>query len=326
MRMTSVILFLAAIPAFAADHWLRLSTPDFELYTTGSEKQGKDMLRHFEQVREFFLRASPVRSQGDFPLRIFLFNSVEAQFKPLPPERFHFRVFRPQPDVARDYIAVGNQAVDNFSSSIHEYMHLIVRHSGLKLPTWLNEGWADVYSTLRPMGKDFAVGDLLPDRMQSLAAEEWIDFRHSLRQSITVPQPTTKALVSASSMRRAGRWPTCFISPRNIKTTSVNSSWRSTTARARPKPVKSRSAARRACRFSGSPRLLRPQENLWNSVRGPRRKPRGSDCNRRFARLRRASRSRRSSCSRRQTRRCESGIREPRKGTGGSPGSRSIDR
>jgi tetratricopeptide (TPR) repeat protein len=55
-------------------------------------------------------------------------------------------------------------------------MHLIVRHSGLKLPTWLNEGWADVYSTLRPMGKETAVGDLLPDRMHSLATEQWLDF------------------------------------------------------------------------------------------------------------------------------------------------------
>ena len=57
MRRVPVVLFLAAIPALAADHWTRITTPDFELYTTASEKDGRDTIRHFEQVREFFLRA-----------------------------------------------------------------------------------------------------------------------------------------------------------------------------------------------------------------------------------------------------------------------------
>ncbi len=77
---------------------------------------------------------------------------------------------------ARDYIVLGNQALVNDSIAIHEYMHLIVKHSGLKIPIWLNEGWADVYSTLRPMGKDTAVGDLLDDRMNSLKADKWLSF------------------------------------------------------------------------------------------------------------------------------------------------------
>jgi tetratricopeptide (TPR) repeat protein len=70
----------------------------------------------------------------------------------------------------------GDRAVQDYKPSSHEYTHLIVRRSGLKLPLWLNEGWADVFSTLRPMGKDMAVGDLLPERMKSLANDTWMDF------------------------------------------------------------------------------------------------------------------------------------------------------
>jgi tetratricopeptide (TPR) repeat protein len=178
MRPACAILFLAAAflritPAFAADHWTRIATPDFELYTTTTEKDGRDTIRHFEQVREFFLRASPVRSLGDFPLRIFQFDT-EAQYKAFRPNEFTIAYFVATP--AREYIVMGDRASKDFGSAIHEYVHLIVRHSGLKLPTWLNEGWADVFSTLRPMGKDTAVGDLLPDRMQSLATEKWLDF------------------------------------------------------------------------------------------------------------------------------------------------------
>jgi len=178
MRRISTILLIAvialAIPqALAADTWTRITTPDFELYTTAGEKEGRDTIRHFEQVREFFLQASPLRNLGDFPLRIFQFDT-ESQYKPFRPNEFTIAYFVASP--AREYIVMGDRASKDFTSSIHEYVHLIIRHSGLKIPTWLNEGWADVFSTLRPMGKDTAVGDLLPERMQSLANEKWLDF------------------------------------------------------------------------------------------------------------------------------------------------------
>lgn len=173
MRRVLPMLFLATVPALAADHWLRLTAPDFELYTTAGEKQGSDTLRHFEKVREFFLQASPIRSASESPLRIFQFGT-EAQFQPFRPTGFSAAYFVATP--SRDYIVMGDKASEDYGPSIHEYMHLIVRHSGLKLPTWLSEGWADVFSTLRPMGKDTAVGDLLPDRMKSLNTEEWMDF------------------------------------------------------------------------------------------------------------------------------------------------------
>lgn len=173
MRRAVVIVFLAAIPALAADRWLRLTTGEFELNSTAGEKQARETLRHFEQVREFFLQASPVRSLGDAPLRIFQFTSA-AQYESFRPNSFASAYYVATP--AADYIVMSDRIANDFSPAIHEYMHLIVRHSGLKLPTWLNEGWADVFSTLRPMGKDAAVGDLLPDRMKSLTNDSWLDF------------------------------------------------------------------------------------------------------------------------------------------------------
>jgi tetratricopeptide (TPR) repeat protein len=185
MSRAFAILFLTVIPALAADRWVRMTTPDFELYTTASDKQGRETIRHFEQVREFFLRASPVRSLGDSPLRIFQFDT-DSQYKPFRPTESAVAYFVATP--AREYIVMGDRAANDLGPAIHEYVHLIVRHSGLKLPTWLNEGWADVYSTLRPMGRDTAVGDLLPDRMRSLATEQWLNF--DTLTSITTSSPT----------------------------------------------------------------------------------------------------------------------------------------
>jgi len=161
------------MPALAAERWTRIATPDFELYTTAGEKHGRDTIRHFEEVREFFLKASPVRGPADFPVRIVEFDTAE-QYAPFQPNAFTAAYFIAAPD--RDYIVMGDRASRNYSIAIHEYMHLIIRHSGLKLPLWLNEGWADVYSTLRPMGKETAVGDLLAGRMDILLREPWLSF------------------------------------------------------------------------------------------------------------------------------------------------------
>ncbi len=173
------ILFLvlyqiaAALPMLAADQWVRVKTPDFELYTTAGEKAGREVMQHFEQVRGFFLKASPVRTVSDFSVRIFVFRSLE-EYRPYSINGISNGMFAS--DAMGDYILMSSPSPADYPVAIHEYMHLIVRHSGLKLPTWLNEGWADLYSTMRPMGKETAVGDLPPARMTELDREPWLDF------------------------------------------------------------------------------------------------------------------------------------------------------
>jgi tetratricopeptide (TPR) repeat protein len=130
-------------------------------------------MQHFEQVRGFFQQASPVRSSADFPVRIVIFSSP-GQYRPYSMNSVSTAFFTS--DATRDYIVMSSMTPADFPVAIHEYMHLIVRHSGLKLPVWLNEGWADLYSTLRPMGKETAVGDLVPGRMQDLDRDKWLDF------------------------------------------------------------------------------------------------------------------------------------------------------
>jgi tetratricopeptide (TPR) repeat protein len=168
-----VLMALVAWPAAAAEEWTRLSVPSLDLYTTAGPKQGKELLLRLEQVRAFFLKASPVRKISEVPLRIIEFRNRD-EFQRFNPNQISAAYFANTP--ARDYIVLGPAAADDSAIAVHEYVHLIVKHSGLRLPVWLNEGWADVYSTLRPQGKETAVGDLLPARMQSLMKDQWMDF------------------------------------------------------------------------------------------------------------------------------------------------------
>ncbi|HYA16183.1 MAG TPA: hypothetical protein VEF06_01890 [Bryobacteraceae bacterium] len=173
MRRVFLLLVAASIPCFAAGEWVRLATPNFEIYTSAGEKKGRAAILHFEQVREFFLKASPVKNLSDVPVRLIDFGS-DAEYRRygLTAASVAYYV----PGAARDFIVMDEARLSDFGTATHEYFHLVVRHSGLRLPVWLNEGWADVYSSLRPMKGGAAIGDLIPGRVAELSNAKWLDF------------------------------------------------------------------------------------------------------------------------------------------------------
>jgi tetratricopeptide (TPR) repeat protein len=178
MRSTVLALLLVAtlpLPAAddaAKDRWTRLRTPEFELSTSAGEKTGKETLLQFDQVRGFFLRIWPEQSPREAPLRIVVFKTRE-QFTPYTAHPTDAAYFTSTP--RGDYIVMADPSPESYNIAVHEFFHLIVRRSGLKIPTWLNEGLAEVYSTLRPVHGGVAVGDLIPQRMEALGGK-WLTF------------------------------------------------------------------------------------------------------------------------------------------------------
>lgn len=169
------LLSLAIAPACLAGGWTRLTTPHFEMVTTATAAEGREAILYFERVRNFFLQASPLHKTTDKPVRIVAFHSAEE-----------FEAYRSgEMDVAyyatdrrRNYIVMEGIAPGYYPVAIHEFTHLMVDESGLKLPVWLNEGWADVYSTLRPAGAGtFIVGDVIAGRVEELRKDRWIPLR-----------------------------------------------------------------------------------------------------------------------------------------------------
>jgi tetratricopeptide (TPR) repeat protein len=167
--MLGVILFPGLLGA--AEQWIKLETPHFELYTTAGEKKGREAILYFEQVRSFFLEASPSKHAPGFPVRIVAFRS-EGQYKPYRMSESAFAYYAHGRN--RDYIVMQDISSERYPAAIHEYTHLVVQHAGLKLPVWLNEGWADVYSSLTPKGNKAIVGNLLPGRVQTLLTAKWL--------------------------------------------------------------------------------------------------------------------------------------------------------
>jgi tetratricopeptide (TPR) repeat protein len=184
MRRAAFLLLALALPSLAAEQWERLTTPNFELYTSAGEKKGRAAILHFEQVREFFLRASPVKNISDVPVRLIEFGT-DGEFRKYGLNASAVAYYLP--GAARDFIVMDEEKLRDLGTATHEYFHMVVRHSGMRLPIWLNEGWADVYSTLRPMKDEAAIGDLIPGRVAELGRDQWLDF--TTLTSVTTASP-----------------------------------------------------------------------------------------------------------------------------------------
>ena len=130
--------------------WIRLDTPHFIVFTSGSERAARTMADDFEKLTALLLRISPFFQLPPAKTRVFIFN-----------ER---RVLQPYLNATR-----GGAAVDAIGATVrhaggstmlldagarggdvstprHELVHDLMRRSERPLPLWVEEGVAEYYS------------------------------------------------------------------------------------------------------------------------------------------------------------------------------------
>ncbi len=163
--------FAVASSAALAAEWIKLQSANFELYTTSSEREARETLETFEQVRDFFMRIKPSSVTTRLPVTIVGFRNPK-EYKPYAPNESAAAYYNG--DEQRDCIVMSDLGSEHTHVAIHEYMHLLVRHSGLTMPVWLNEGFAEVYSTLRPLGGQILLGSVPSGHYLQLLHEKWL--------------------------------------------------------------------------------------------------------------------------------------------------------
>jgi tetratricopeptide (TPR) repeat protein len=171
LALTWSLLSAVAYAATPADPWLRIQSANFELFTTAGERAGRDMVRHFEQVRGFFLQVFGVKSTNGNPVRIIAFHS-EKEFQPYRPSAVATAFFHDGREHA--YIVMSNTGSEHYQVATHEYTHLLIGQAGGAVPVWLNEGLAELYSTVEQVGERIIVGKAPPGRGQTLLENPWI--------------------------------------------------------------------------------------------------------------------------------------------------------
>ena len=157
MRLSALLCAILAVgsPAFGADEWTYARSDNFEVYTTGGEGRAREALNYFEHVRAFmaaFMNASP---SGGAPTRLIIFSN-EREFAPYKPNEVAIAYYQPGPD--RDYIVMQALDADAYPVVVHEYTHLLTKHSGDLYPLWLNEGIAEFLSTVERNGNEMIIG------------------------------------------------------------------------------------------------------------------------------------------------------------------------
>lgn len=126
-------------------------------------------MQHFEQVANFFQQLNQAASTSIIPIRIILFAD-EKQYAQYRFNNGAAAFFITAPDA--DYVVMAAASKGLYTIALHEYVHLLIRRSRVTLPLWLEEGFADLFSTLKAAGNQTQIGAPPPGRTQRLLAAE----------------------------------------------------------------------------------------------------------------------------------------------------------
>lgn len=176
MKRFWLLLALAVWVAQAGEKIAVYESDHFELITDGPRGRAQQVLGQFERVRSFLARLLPLQEPLMKP-RVVLFNG-EKDFREVSPNQVAAAYYVPIPH--RDMIAIGPTGGDEMRVAVHEYLHLLARQADQDLPLWLNEGIAELYSTIRPVGTTVQVGMPVGVHLQKLR-EGWMDLATVVR-------------------------------------------------------------------------------------------------------------------------------------------------
>jgi tetratricopeptide (TPR) repeat protein len=189
------LLLSLAVAHAAPPKWTYGASDHFEVYTTGNAGKARDALNYFERIHAFYADVLKINPPVKAPTRIILFSN-EKEFAPYRPNEGAFAFYQPGPD--RDYIVMQSLIDAAYPVVVHEYMHLIMRHViDTPLPPWMNEGWAEYYSTIQPRGDKMAVGGIPAGRMFQLTQQKLMPLSQLLRVGQNSPEYNDKKLMGS---------------------------------------------------------------------------------------------------------------------------------
>ena len=163
--------------------WTLARSAHFEVYSQAGEASAWTTLGWFEQLHAFFSGQMTIDFDRRPPVRVIGFRSPVQylEYNPRPTSDAYY-----VGSESRDYIVMSKLGPDQFSVAAHEYAHLVLHAGGLRLPSWLSEGLAEVLSSIRISAKSTTLDGYLPGRWRILN-RPWIPLAELF--SITADSP-----------------------------------------------------------------------------------------------------------------------------------------
>jgi tetratricopeptide (TPR) repeat protein len=144
----SVALISSPLRASDQPHWLRISSPHFELLTDAGQKKGHEIAARFEQMRAVFadlLRRKQVH-MGE-PIEIIAVASPEKYRQLAPGDNANTPAFWIA-DQSRVFILLNASDPDCWRAIEHSLAHYFLNYNYPPTQPWFDEGIAEYFSSL----------------------------------------------------------------------------------------------------------------------------------------------------------------------------------
>ncbi len=160
-----LVVVLCAAGAEKPQTWIEVRSPHFLVVSDAKEKQARRVAKQFELIRAVFQKSFPrTRVDPVGPVTV-LAAKDERSLKALLPafweEKGHLQpagIFVKGPE--KNYVAlrVDVSSADAYHTIYHEYAHMLLSLNIPWLPTWLDEGIAEVYGNSHIGEKEVELG------------------------------------------------------------------------------------------------------------------------------------------------------------------------
>jgi hypothetical protein len=160
-----VLIALFGNAAFAADSWIRLSNQNFDLYSDLPHEKAAILLTRLDQARQALGNISAPIPTSAQPIRVIAFRDLD-EYRQYSTDSVSTAYFLHSKH--RDYIVIGLNRIDPYTPVVHEYTHFWIHQQHHHLPRWLDEGLADVYSTVEEKNGTVRIGLPLENRLEWL--------------------------------------------------------------------------------------------------------------------------------------------------------------
>ena len=170
-------MFCLRVDAGPPPTWRVARSPHFEAYSQAGDATVGETLQWFERLRQFFLQQTGLNGGRLSPVRVIGFRSTEE---------YKLIQLRPTSDAYyvgtanRDYIVMPALGAGEFRIAAHEYTHVVLHALGVRLPPWLSEGMAEVFSTVHIDDRASTFGGALPAHLQLLKRRTWMPLAELL--------------------------------------------------------------------------------------------------------------------------------------------------
>ncbi len=163
------LIIASRIPGVAKEAkepaWIEVRSPQFIVFSDGSEKQARSTAARFEEFRALIQQVLPrLRVDSGHPLIILAARDEDSLRRLLPQFWEQKELARPSgifvSGPEKYYVALRLDAAGEYpyQAVYHEYVHMLMRLNFRELPLWLNEGLAEFFGHATLAGRDSGLG------------------------------------------------------------------------------------------------------------------------------------------------------------------------